>query len=152
MCIFAIRDFFIKRTCIPGLRSQKGGFTRIVLMANTNPCVDNCEVLTYVQKKGEETGIHIHSCANVSRQMKGKELTDMEELADAGAVGFTDDGIPLLDAELVREAMIRAQKLNKPVSFHEEDPGLIRNNGIHRGEASRYYGVGGSPARRNIPW
>lgn len=125
--------------------AKKGGFTQIVLMANTNPCVDTGEVLSYVLKKGEKTGIHIHSCANVSRQMKGKELTDMEELAAAGAAGFTDDGIPLLDRELVREAMVRTKELKKPISFHEEDPKLITNNGIHAGEASHYYGVGGSP-------
>lgn len=125
--------------------AKKGGFTQIVLMANTNPCVDTGEVLSYVLKKGEKTGIHIHSCANVSRQMKGKELTDMEELAAAGAAGFTDDGIPLLDRELVREAMVRAKELKKLISFHEEDSKLITNNGIHAGEASHYYGVGGSP-------
>lgn len=125
--------------------AKKGGFTQIVLMANTNPCVDTKEVLSYVMDKGEKTGIHIHSCANVSKQMKGKELTDMEELAAAGAAGFTDDGIPLIDPELVREAMVRAKRLNKPISFHEEDPKLITNNGVHAGEASRYYGIGGSP-------
>ena len=125
--------------------AKRGGFTQIVLMANTSPCVDTKEVLSYVLEKGEKTGIHIHSCANVSRQMKGKELTDMDELAAAGAAGFTDDGIPLLDPELVREAMIRAKRLNKPISFHEEDPKLITNNGVHAGEASRYYGIGGSP-------
>lgn len=125
--------------------AKKGGFTQIVLMANTSPCVDTKEVLSYVLEKGEKTGIHIHSCANVSKQMKGSVLTDMEELAAAGAAGFTDDGIPLLDPELVREAMVRAKRLNKPISFHEEDPKLITNNGVHAGEASRYYGIGGSP-------
>lgn len=125
--------------------AKKGGFTQIVLMANTNPCVDTKEILSYVLKKGEKTGIHIHSCANVSKQMKGRELTDMEELAAAGAAGFTDDGIPLLDPELVREAMVRVRRLNKPISFHEEDPKLITNNGVHAGAASRYYEIGGSP-------
>ena len=125
--------------------AKKGGFTQIVLMANTSPCVDTKEVLSYVLEKAKKTGIRIHSCVNVSRQMKGKELTDMEELAAAGAAGFTDDGIPLLDPELVREAMMCAKRLNKPISFHEEDPKLITNNGVNAGEASRYYGIGGSP-------
>lgn len=71
--------------------AKKGGFTQIVLMANTKPPVDTVDVLSYVLNKGQKTGIHIHSCANVSIQMKGKELTDMEELAAAGAAGFTDD-------------------------------------------------------------
>lgn len=130
--------------------AKKGGFTQIVLMANTKPCVDNEETLSYVLEKGKGTGIHIHSCANVSRQMKGKELVDMEGLARAGAAGFTDDGIPLLDRELVREAMVRAGKLHKPISFHEENPALISNYGIHAGKASAYYGIGGSPREAEI--
>lgn len=130
--------------------AKKGGFTQIILMANTAPCVDREEILGYVLEKGRKTGIHIHSCANVSKQMKGKELTDMEGLARAGAAGFTDDGIPLLDPELIKEAMVRAGKLKKPISFHEEDPGLIINNGIHAGAASEYYGIGGSPREAEI--
>lgn len=130
--------------------AKKGGFTQIVLMANTRPCVDNEETLSYVLEKGRRTGIHIHSCVNVSKQMKGEELTDMESLSRAGAAGFTDDGIPLLDEGLVQEAMVRAGKLKKPISFHEENPALIRNNGIHAGEASAYYGIGGSPREAEI--
>lgn len=130
--------------------AKKGGFTQIILMANTAPCVDREEILGYVLEKGRKTGIHIHSCANVTKQMKGKELTDMEGLARAGAAGFTDDGIPLLDPELIKEAMVRAGKLKKPISFHEEDPGLIINNGIHAGAASEYYGIGGSPREAEI--
>lgn len=130
--------------------AKKGGFTQIVLMANTKPCVDNEQTLSYVLDKGKKTEIHIHSCVNVSKQMKGKELVDMELLAECGAAGFTDDGIPLVNRELVREAMVRAGRLGKPISFHEENPALIRNNGIHAGAASRYYGIGGSPREAEI--
>ncbi len=125
--------------------AAKGGFTEIVLMANTKPSVDNKETLSYVLSRGKETGIHIESCANVTVGMAGKELTDMEGLAECGAAGFTDDGIPLLNEELVREAMERAKALQKPVSFHEEDPALIANNGVNRGKASEFYHIGGSP-------
>ena len=62
-------------------------------MANTKPCVDRKETLSYVLEKGKQTGIRIHSCATVTVGMKGQELTDMEELAREGAVGFTDDGV-----------------------------------------------------------
>lgn len=132
------------------MAAKKGGFTQIVLMANTKPCVDNEDTLSYVLEKGKRTGIHIHSCANISKGMKGEELTDMEGLAKAGAAGFTDDGIPLLKEELVRQAMECAGKLKKPVSFHEENPALISNNGIHAGEAAAYYGIGGSPREAEI--
>lgn len=125
--------------------AAKGGFTTVVLMANTNPAVDNKETLSYVIGRGKETGIHVVTCANVTVGMQGKELTPMEELAAQGAVGFTDDGIPLLDEELVRRAMKLSAKLDLPISFHEEDPKFIKNNGINRGKASAYYGIEGSP-------
>lgn len=130
--------------------AAKGGFTEIVLMANTKPSVDNKETLSYVLSRGKETGIHIESCANVTVGMAGKELTDMEGLAECGAAGFTDDGIPLLNEELVREAMERAKALQKPVSFHEEDPALIANNGVNRGKASEFYHIGGSPREAEV--
>ncbi|MDE7043677.1 MAG: dihydroorotase, partial [Acetatifactor sp.] len=97
-----------------------------------------------------ETGIRVLSCANVTMGMKGRELTPMKELAEAGAAGFTDDGIPLLDAEIVRSAMKTAAELDMPVSFHEENPEFIDNNGINRGRASEYFGIGGSPREAEI--
>ena len=130
--------------------AAKGGFTQIVLMANTKPSVDNLETLAYVLDKGKETDIHINSCANVTLKMAGKELAPMELLAKQGAAGFTDDGIPLLDRELVREAMIQAKRLGRPISFHEENPAMIANNGINRGRASEFYQIGGSPREAEI--
>lgn len=130
--------------------AKKGGYTGIVLMANTKPCVDNRETLQYVLEKGKTTGIRIFSCANVTLGMAGKEMVDMEGLAAAGAAGFTDDGIPLMDEKLVRLAMERAGKLGKPISFHEENPEKIQNPGINRGKASGFYGIGGSPREAEI--
>lgn len=128
----------------------KGGFTSVVLMANTKPSVDNVETLRYVLEKGKETGIHVHSCANVTRGMKGKELTDFEALSANGAAGFTDDGIPLMDEKMLREALRRAAKLNRPVSLHEENPAFITNNGINAGKAAAYFGIVGSPREAEI--
>ena len=125
--------------------AARGGFTTVVMMANTKPPIDNPQTLAYVLEKGSGTGIHVLSCANVTVGMQGKELTAMEELAQAGATGFTDDGVPLLDEGLVRRAMERTAKLDMVISFHEEDPGLIDNNGINRGKASEFFGIGGSP-------
>ncbi len=130
--------------------AAKGGFTTVVLMANTKPTVDTEETLKYVINRGKETGIHVTTCANVTLGMQGKELTPMEKLAAAGAVGFTDDGVPLMDEELVRQAMKEVAKLNMPISFHEENPTLIANNGIHRGKASAFYGIEGSPREAEI--
>ena len=124
--------------------AAKGGVTTVVLMANTKPTVDSEETLHYILDKGAKTGIHVTTCANVTMGMQGKQLTDMKKLAVAGAVGFTDDGVPLLDAELVRRAMEISAELDMPISFHEEDPKYIENNGVNRGKASEYYGIGGA--------
>lgn len=130
--------------------AARGGFTTVVMMGNTKPCIDNPDTLQYVLEKGKTTDIHVLSCANVTIGMKGQELTPMEELAAKGAVGFSDDGIPLTDENIVRRAMERAVKLDMPISFHEEDPGLISENGINQGKASRYYGIGGSPREAEV--
>ena len=130
--------------------AAKGGFTSVVLMANTKPAVDTVETLSYVLGKGQETDIRIYSCANVTKGMKGTELVDMEGLSEAGAAGFTDDGIPLMDEEKLREALRRAAKLGKPVSLHEENPTLITNNGVNAGIAAAHYGIGGSPREAEI--
>lgn len=130
--------------------AAKGGFTSVVLMANTKPPVDNEDTLKLVLDKGRGTPIHVYSCANVTKGMKGQELTEMEKLAGAGACGFTDDGVPLMDERLVRDAMERAAALDMPISFHEEDPALIQNNGVNRGKASEYFQMGGSPREAEI--
>lgn len=133
--------------------AARGGFTSVVMMANTRPTIDNRETLEYVLRKGKRTGIHVYTCANVTLGMQGRELTPMEELARLGAAGFTDDGVPLMDERLVREAMRRAAALDMPLSFHEEDPALIggrENNGVNRGRASRHFGMAGSPREAEI--
>lgn len=127
-----------------------GGYTSIVLMANTIPTVDSTETLKYVLDKGAQTDINIFSCANVTYGMQGKELTDFDALVDAGAAGFTDDGKPLMDVTLVKTALLKAKALGKIVSFHEEDPSFIENNGINHGKASEHYGIGGSDRKAEI--
>ena len=127
-----------------------GGFTTVVCMANTKPVIDNAETLQYVLNKGKETGIHVLSCACVTKGMQGKELVDMDALRAAGAAGFTDDGIPILDEEVLKAALIEAEELQVPVSLHEEDPKLITNNGINRGPVSEKLGIGGSSAEAEI--
>lgn len=126
--------------------AKKGGFTTVVTMANTKPPVDSEETVRYVLEEGKKTGIHVLPVACVSVGMKGQELTDMDALKAAGAVGFTDDGIPLMDQRLVRQAMLKAKELDVPLSFHEEDPAFISENGIHAGEAAKALGIQGSPA------
>ena len=126
--------------------AAKGGFTTVVCMANTKPIVDNEETLRYVLEEGKKTGIHVLSCAAISKGFEGKERTDMEGLLKAGAAGFTDDGIPLMDGPFVKEAMEEAARLDTVLSFHEEDKTFIKQNGINHGKVSDQLGIYGSPA------
>ncbi len=136
-----------KEDILTGAAAAKaGGFTTVVAMANTKPPVDTVETLRDILEKGKATGIHVLSAANVTRGMKGQELTDMEALAQAGAAGFTDDGIPIKNGAILHEALLRAGRLGLPVSLHEEDPAFIADNGVNRGHVSRVLGIGGSPA------
>ena len=127
-----------------------GGVTSVVLMANTKPPVDNPETLAYVLDKGRETGIRVYTCVNVTKGMKGEELVDVAPLLKLGAVGMTDDGVPLLDENLAREAMKLSAELGVPISFHEEDPAYIENNGINHGAASEHFQIGGSDREAEI--
>lgn len=127
-----------------------GGYTTVIMMCNTKPTIDNVDTLSYVLNKGRETGIRVESCGAVSFGLKGEKLTDMDSLAAAGAIGFTDDGIPLMDEAILREAMMKTAALNMPISLHEEDASLITNNGVNRGKASEHFGIGGSPREAEI--
>lgn len=143
--------FTYKEDIYTGAAAAKaGGFTSVICMANTRPVADNEEILRYVAEKGRETGIHIYQAGAITMGLKGETLTDMEELVRCGAPGFTDDGIPILKEELVREAMEKAARLHVPLSFHEEDPTYIQNNGINEGVASRELGIEGSKRQAEI--
>ena len=124
--------------------AAKGGFTTVVCMANTKPIVDNEETLRYVLEEGKKTGIHVLSCAAISKGFEGKELTDMDALYEAGVRGFTDDGIPLMDEKLVEEAMKKAKELDVPISLHEEDPAYIKQPGVNQGKVSEQLNYGGA--------
>ena len=128
------------------LAAAKGGFTSVICMANTKPTVDSVGTLKDILTRAQDENIHIYQTASVSYGLSGEKMTDFDALADAGACGFTDDGIPLLNAEFCFHAMEKAAKLNVPVSLHEEDPSFIRNNGISHGKVSDALGIYGSPS------
>lgn len=124
--------------------AARGGFTTVVCMANTKPAVDNLETLEYIQKKGEQTGIHVIQTATVTKGMAGEELVDMDALANAGAAGFTDDGLPIMNEEVLLKAFEKAKELDLPVSLHEEDPLFIKQPGVNMGAVSEQLGYGGA--------
>ncbi len=123
-----------------------GGFTTVICMANTKPTVDNIDTLQYVIEQAKKTGIHVLASASISKGLKGETLTDMAALKEAGAVGFTDDGIPLMNGKLLQQAMEQAAKLGLPISLHEEDPCFIKHNGINHGSVSEKLEIYGSPS------
>ena len=139
--------FTYKEDIITGAAAAaRGGVTTVICMANTKPPVDNAETLHYIQKKGEETDINVLQTATVTKGMQGKELVDMELLASEGAAGFTDDGLPIMDSEVLASALRKARELDLPVSLHEEDKRLITENGINGGgKAAEALGLTGSP-------
>ena len=123
--------------------AKKGGFTTVIMMANTKPHIDTVETLKYCLDKGKETDINVLSAACITKGMQGKELTDFEGLLNAGATGLTDDGLPILDTDTVKDAMIKARELGTILSF-------INNNGVNHGAASAHYGIGGSDRQAEI--
>ena len=121
-----------KEDIISGAKSAAaGGYTTVVAMANTKPVVDNVETLEYILNKAKDADIEVLQVANVTVGMKGEELTDFEALLEAGAAGLSDDGIPIMNAGVLRKALAEAKRLNTPISLHEEDPNLIEFNGVN---------------------
>ena len=125
------------------LAAAKGGVTSVICMANTKPTVDSVETLKDILTRGAKEKIRIYQTAAVSQGLKGEIMNDFDALKAAGACGFTDDGIPLLDADFCSKAMEKAAQLNMPISLHEEDKSFITNNGINAGEVSEKLGIKG---------
>lgn len=128
------------------LAAAKGGFTSVICMANTKPVVDSVNTLKDILTRAKGEKIHIYQTASVSYGLNGEKMTDFDALAANGACGFTDDGIPLMDAVFCYNAMKKAAELHMPVSLHEEDKSFIANNGINAGKVSEELGIEGSPA------
>jgi dihydroorotase len=114
-------------------------------MANTKPSIDSVEVFNEVYAREQQLPIHVLQAANVTMGMQGTKLTDMSALKEAGAVGFTDDGVPIADEELLLDALKKCKQLDVPISLHEEDPHLMYSPGVNYGEVSRELGLGGAP-------
>ena len=132
------------------MAAARGGFTSVVMMGNTEPHMDSPETITDALKRGAKTGINVYCCGNVTKDMAGKELVDMEALIGAGAVLFTDDGKPITDAGLMERACTEAAHRGKIISLHEEDPSFIKDNGINAGDVAARLGLEGSPRQAEI--
>ncbi|WP_394274168.1 dihydroorotase [Peptoniphilus lacydonensis] len=123
-----------------------GGFTTVVQMANTIPKIDSKEKIDDHYKRAKDLPLKVFTVSALTKNFGDLEIVDMEKNYKAGAVAFTDDGIPNRNSKLILEAMERAKKLDAIISFHEEDPNLISENGINHSEISEKLNIYGSPS------
>jgi dihydroorotase len=131
-----------------GTRSAAaGGYCAVIAMANTSPPIDSAAVLGSVRDRAErEASIPVGFVANVTRGMAGQELTEMAELSEAGAIVFSDDGLPIANARVLRRALQYQRLAGGVIALHEEDPELSAGGVMHEGEVSAALGMAGVPA------
>jgi len=129
------------------LAAAKGGFTSIACMPNTLPVNDNRGVTEYIISEAKKSAVvNIFPIAAVSKDQKGKELTDMADLVDAGAVAFSDDGLPVKQSHIMRRALEYSKLLNTLIIDHCEDKSLTQDGVMHEGYYSYLFGLSGMPA------
>lgn len=123
-----------------------GGFTTVCAMPNTDPVIDSRSVVEGLQEKiGQQAIVRVLPLAAITLGQDGQQLVEMFDLAQAGVVGFTDDGKPLTDTSLMRHALEYARPLGVPVSNHCEDPALTKGTTMHEGVVSARLGLPGTP-------
>ncbi len=124
-----------------------GGFCAVIAMPNTSPVLDEAAILgSLVDTARHEARVPVGFLASVTRGLRGEELTEMAELRDRGALGFTDDGKPVVSAGMLRKALQYQRLTGGVVALHEEDPELSRDGVMHEGAISARLGLAGIPS------
>jgi dihydroorotase len=124
-----------------------GGFCAIVAMPNTDPTVDTAAVLGSLTARARAGAqVPVGFLASITRGLAGEELTEMAELRDAGAIGFTDDGKPVTSAGILRKALQYQRLCGGIIALHEEDPALSGDGVMHEGAVSARLGMAGIPS------
>src|SRR5919202_169883 len=124
-----------------------GGYVAVVAMPNTDPVVDSAPVLRSLREAARrEARVPVGFLASVTRELAGEALTEMAELRDAGALGFTDDGKPVHRAGILRKALQYQQLCGGVLCLHEEDPTLSGRGVMHEGEVAARLGLAGIPS------
>jgi dihydroorotase len=127
--------------------AASGGYCQILAMPNTDPVVDSASVLSSLRERARaEARVPTGFMAAVTRGQQGRELSEMAELMDAGAAGFTDDGLPVTDAGVLRKALQWQRLAGGVIALHEEDPALSGSGVMHEGPVSALLGMAGIPA------
>jgi len=124
-----------------------GGYCAILAMPNTDPVVDSAVTLAaLVETARREAEVPVGFLAAITRGQRGEELTEMGELADSGAVAFSDDGVPVASAGLMRRALQYASTTDRPLALHCEEPTLSHGGHVHEGRVAAELGFGGYPS------
>jgi dihydroorotase len=124
-----------------------GGYCAILAMPNTDPVVDTAPVLRSLRERARaEARIPTGFTAAITRGQAGEQLSEMAELADAGAFAFTDDGLPVRSAGVLRQALQYQRLAGRVLALHEEDPTLSGNGAMHEGPVSALLGLAGIPS------
>jgi dihydroorotase len=124
-----------------------GGYCAIFAMPNTDPVVDTAATLgALVERAQREAVVPVGFFAAISKAQRGEELTEMAGLADAGAAAFSDDGVPVASAGLLRRALQYASITGRPLALHCEEPSLSRGGHVHEGRVSAELGFAGYPS------
>ena len=127
--------------------AARGGVTSMACMANTSPTVDTPEQVAYVLDRARQAnGVQVFPIAAVSRGLRGEEPTDAEALKKAGAIALSDDGSNVDNANLMRDVLIRTQRLGLPVLCHCEDTSMVEGRAVNEGSVSRQLWLEGRPA------
>ncbi len=123
-----------------------GGFTSVCAMPNTSPVNDSAEITTWIQEAARGAVVNVFAIAAATAGSKGEQLTDFYALQRAGAVAFTDDGRPISDEKLMREALALGARLRVPVIQHAEDTTLTAGGSMNDGPTAFRLGLRGMPA------
>jgi dihydroorotase len=124
-----------------------GGYGGVLAMANTSPPVSSPADIDALRHRARaEASVPVGFLATVTRDMEGRELTDMAELREAGAVGFTDDGVPVTNPGILRKALQYQAMCGGRIALHEEDPDLSAGGAMHEGKISMELGLRGVPS------
>ena len=136
-----------KETIETGLKAaNKGGFTTVCCMPNTTPTIDNVQTVEYIKRKAEKLDIcDLYPIGTITKGEKGEELSDMISLKEAGCVAFSDDGRPVMNAEILRKALIYAEDLDVVLTLHEEDLNISGDGVVNDGKIAFELGLKGIP-------
>jgi dihydroorotase len=140
--------FEYKETIASGTRAAAvGGFTAVACMANTFPVNDNRAVTDYILARARVEGVvRVYPIAAVTRDLRGEQLAELAEQAEAGCVAFSDDGKCVMNAELYRRAMEYSLPFGMPIISHAEDDHLAASGVMHEGAVATELGLAGQPA------